>query len=163
MSRFFSLIEQMVGSSLHRTQDLNSTSNSSSSAAADAPHEENYGDVSGPLRCSTALSLPEAGSPDEIEELETGDSYPVRRLPNLDFTPTYEGSLLGSINTSIATIHSTAADAQARYSRAINSSIPQYPAINRNVRMTVANALWNSTEFFEEEEAAIQLLRYREV
>lgn len=156
------MIEQMVGSSLHRTQDLNSASNSSSSAA-DAPHEEHYGDVSGPLRCSTALSLPEAESPDEIEELEAGDSYPARRLPNLDFAPTYEGSLLGSINTRIAAIRSTAADAQARYSRAINSSIPQHPATNRNVRITVANALWNSTEFFEEEEAAIQLLRYREV
>lgn len=154
----------MVGSSFNQTQDSNSPS--SSPYYARAPHAEHYSDVSGPLRCSTALSLPEAEPSDEIdeiEELETGGLYPARKLPNLDFAPTHEGSLLGSINTRIDALHSTATNAQARYSRAINSSIPQDPAINRNLRMTVANTLWNSTQFFEEEEAAIQLLRYREV
>lgn len=130
---------------------------------SNTPHEEHCGDFSGPLRSSTALSLPEAESPYEIEELETGGPYPARKLPNLNFAPTHEGSLLGSIRTRIASLRSTAADAQARYSQAINSSIPEDPVVNRNVRMTAANALWNSTAFFEEEEAVTQLLRYREV
>lgn len=148
----------MAGSSPDRAHNLNLDSLGS----PDAPHQEHYVDVSGPLRSSTALSIPEAESSDEIEELET-DPYPARGLPNLDFTPTHEGSLLGSIHTRIAALRSTTADAQVRYSRAINSSIPQDPVINRNLRTTVANTLWNSTAFFEEEAAAGQLLRYREV
>lgn len=159
-SSFFPFAKQMVGSSLNRTQDLYSTSNSPN--PSNASHEEYHGDVSGPLRSSTAMSLPEAESPGEIEELETGDPYPARKLPNLDFTPTFEGSLLGSIHTRIAALRSTTADAQVRYSRAINSSIPQDPITNKNIRVTT-NALWNSTAFFEDEEAAAQLLRYREV
>lgn len=157
-SKFLSFVRQMVSSS----PDLPSSTPDSPNPS-NTSHEEHCGDVSGPLCPSTVLSLPEAESPCEIDKLETGGPYPARKLPSLDFAPTYEGSLLGSIHTRIASLRSTTTDAQARYSRAIDSSIPETPVGNRNVRMTVANALWNSTAFFEEEEAVAQLLRYREV
>lgn len=149
-------------SGLSSNRSHNPTTDLNASGSSDAPSKVQY-DVSGPLRPSTALSLPEVESFNEIEELETGGPYPARKLPNLNFTPTHEGSLLGSIHTRIAALRSTAADAQARYSQAVNSTILQDPIINKNTRMTVANALWNSAAFFEEEEAAAQLLRYREV
>lgn len=148
----------MVGSSSD-SYTSNPTSNSSDSS--DQP-QESYNVVFGPLRPSTALSLPEAESP-EIQYLDTGGPYPARRLPNFDFIPASEGSLLGSIHTRIAALRSSTNNTQTRYSQAINSSIPQDPTLNRNVRMTIANALWNSTMFFAENEAAAQLLRYREV
>lgn len=106
--------------------------------------------------------FPETHSPD-IHDFGTGDSYPsAGKLPNLDFTPTNEGSLLGSIHTRIAALRTSSADTQNRHSQAANTLVPAEPDWG-GMRTSTKNSLWNSTGFFAEGETASQLLRYREV
>ncbi|RPB08592.1 hypothetical protein P167DRAFT_567834 [Morchella conica CCBAS932] len=105
--------------------------------------------------------FPETHSPD-IHDFGTGDSYPsAGKLPNLDFTPTNEGSLLGSIHTRIAALRTSSADTQNRHSQAANTLVPAEPDWG-GMRTSTKNSLWNSTGFFAEGETASQLLRYRE-
>jgi hypothetical protein len=114
-------------------------------------------------RPSATLCFPETHSPD-IQDFDTEDSYPpAGKLPDLDFIPTNEGSLLGSIHTRIAALRTSSADTQNRYSQAVNTSIPVEPDWGGSMKMCIKNSLWNSTGFFAEGETASQLLRYREV
>ncbi|KAI5842442.1 hypothetical protein DFP73DRAFT_553642 [Morchella snyderi] len=108
-------------------------------------------------RPSASLCFPETHSLD-VQGFDPGDSYPsAGKLTNLDFVPTSEGPLLGSIHIRIASLRTSTADTQNRYSQAVNTSIPVTPGLGGSVRM------WYSTGFFAEGETASQLLRYREM